>query len=40
MPSADKKLISELFLRRHRTRRTAKYNRLVHKFRHRSKRLC
>jgi len=27
------------FLRRHRTR-TTKYNRLVHKFRHRSTRLC
>jgi len=41
----DKKLIMrwdnerELSLRRNRTR-TTKYNRLVHKFRHRSTRLC
>jgi len=41
----DKKLIRrwdserELTLRRHRTR-TTKYNRLVHKFRNRSTRLC
>ena len=41
----NKKLIGrwdserELSLRRHRTR-TTKYNRLVHKFRHRSTRLC
>jgi len=41
----DKKLIRrwdserELSLRRHRARKT-KYNRLVHKFRHRSTRLC
>ena len=31
--------VRELSLRRHRTR-TTKYNRLVHKFRHRSTRLC
>jgi len=43
--SKDKKLIKrwdserELSLRRHRTR-TTKYNKLVHKFRHRSTRLC
>ena len=45
MINVNKKLIRrwdserELSLRRHRTR-TTKYNRLVHKFRHRSTRLC
>jgi len=45
VPNDYKKLVRrwdserELSLRRHR-RRTTKYNRLVHKFRHRSTRLC